>query len=158
MTDYASIADAIKATLQADAWLGNVANVTTIEAYGRDFQFQGDDDAPFYDDAELPALSILPNVSPQDQQIETVGEIRHLVQAEVTVVSGAAGAAASARAHDAIVGNIERVLDAQKTSAADLGINALVRDVGTTTSRFKRSEKTYFISRINFIIDLTTTY
>lgn len=157
MSDYSAIGDAIAATILADAFLGDPLNVKTVEVYGRGFQFQGDDDENYYKLTELPAMSIEPNESPQDEELNTVGEIRNLVACEITTVSFSADAASARRNHDAIIKNLERVLNAQNTSAAALGIDAYVRDVATETERFKK-EKNYFIeSKTSFNVDITTT-
>ena len=156
MTDATHIAESTKATLERDSWLGNTANVKTIEAHKREFSLQGDDDRPFYKESELPAMAIDPDAGGKEQDFETVGEIRENVIAEVMTVSGDADAVTAEDNHNTIIKNLERVLEEQVTSEKDLGMDALVKDVSTETEDpFKKGNKTYYISRTTFTVDIT---
>lgn len=156
--DYTALANAIKTTLEADSWLGNVANVVTIEAFPREFSLQGEGGQLFYEESELPAMSINPNADPKGQDTETVGEILESVSAEITTISYHTDPSTAYTEHNTILSNLERVLDAQKTSVADLGIDALVKDVSTTPGTFKKGSNYFYYSRTNFTVLLTTLY
>jgi len=158
MTDYTSLANAIKTTLQADSWIGNVANVKNIETYEREFSLQGEEGAPFYKESELPAMAIIPNASGKTQDGSAVGEILESVASEITTVSFNSVVLTAAQEHDTIIKNLERVLDAQKKSTADMGIDALVKNVSTETERFKKGNKYFYFSRTSFTVLLTSTY
>lgn len=156
MTDYTHIAKTTKVTLGNDSWIGNVANVKTIEDFLREFPLQGGDDQMFFLDAELPAISIDPKANDKEQDFDTVGEIREDVFAEVIIVSGHADPQTAENKHDEIIKNVERVLEDQRTSILDLGYDALVKDVVTETDDpFKKNNKTYYISRTAFTVDIT---
>jgi hypothetical protein len=57
-----------------------------------------------------------------------------------------------------VVGNIERVLEKQKSSNNDLGIGGFVREVTTDEEQFKKGEYYYFISTTNAQIELTVNF
>lgn len=158
MVDYTSLANALKTTLQADAWVGNIANVKTIETFKRDFSLQGEDGASFYQPSELPALAIIANASPKGQDGAAVGEISESVFSEIETTSLNSDKQTTQVEHETIIKNLERVLDAQKTSVADLGIDALVKDVSTTTKEWKKGKNYFYFSTTSFTVLLTTTY
>ncbi len=158
MVDYVALANAIKTTLEADSWVGNIANVKTVETYSREFSLQGEEGAPFYKDTELPAMAITPNAQGKSQDGAAVGEILESVASEVMTVTFHSVVLTAAQEHDTIIKNLERVLDAQKTSSADLGIDALVKDVSTETERFKKGANYFHLSRTRFTVLLTATY
>ena len=158
MTDYSTIATAIKTTLQADAWIGNTANVKTIEVYLRESALQGGQDFPFYEKKLLPLMAIIPNVTPKGVDLSTTREIRETIACEVWTISSGQEVAAGWNNHYPIVGNLERVLSKQKTSANDLGIDALVTGVASEDSHKKVDKTLYFLSKTSFIVDLTNTF
>jgi len=156
MTDYTHINQSIKATLVRDSWIGNSANVKTIEDFKREFSLQGDDDKPFYKDSELPAMAIDSKAGGKEQNLETVGEIRENIFSEITIISGDADAQTAEINHNTIIQNLERVLEAQITSIQDLGLDALVKDVATDpVEPFKKANKTYYFSRTTLTLDIT---
>ncbi len=158
MTDYVSVANAIQATLTADAWMGDPNNVRTIEVYKRGFQLQDEKDALFFSPADLPALAVVPNAAAKQQTLETTNEIRETVSAQVVAVTRHRDAQAGWTAHQAIVRNIERVLEAQKSSQADLGMDAFVRGVATTEEQFKKGAHYYFATTTTAEIELTASF
>lgn len=158
MTDYIRLADAIRATLLADAWTGNSANVKTIEAHKRGYSLQDPNDLLSFADAELPALTVIANARPKEQSQETTNEIRERVRSQVLGVSRHRDAQAGLAAHLLIVENVERILEAQKSSSADLGIDAFVQTTFTTQEQFKRGPFYYFVSTTDAVIELTRTF
>lgn len=153
MTDYTALANAIKTTLQGDPWIGNTANIKTIETYKRDVSLQSVGGAPFYKEAELPALAVYPNRG-KTQSGRTVTLDLNAVQVEITVVSFNTVVLTAAQEHHTAVHKIETLLDAQKTEAQDFGKGVFARDVETTTLRWKKGNKYFFFSRIRFTAEL----
>ncbi|VAX27383.1 hypothetical protein MNBD_NITROSPINAE05-1442 [hydrothermal vent metagenome] len=158
MTDYTSLATAIKTTLEADAWLGNSANVKTIEIHRRGFSLQDAKDAQFFSQADLPAIAVVANSGPKQQQLTTTNEILETVFCEISAVTEGRGLQAGMTLHQGIVENIERVLEKQKSSANDLGIDAFVQNVSTTESQVKKGEFYYFISTTRAKVELTASF
>lgn len=158
MTDYTSLANAIKTTLQADPWIGNLVNVKTIETYKRDFSLQGEEGPSFYKEEELPAMGIIPNASPKLQEDHTVGELLEEINPEIITVSFGPDLPSAPQEHDEIIGNLERVLEAQNKSAVALGIDAYVKNISTITERDKKDKNYIYFSRTSFTVSLTTIY
>ena len=158
MTDYTALATAIKTTLLADAWIGDPANVKIVETGKRGFSVQDEKDTLYFGDGDLPALAIIANASPQEQSVNTTNEIRSLVAPEIMVVSKHRDAQAGIVAQDTIVANVERVLEKQKSSSADLGIDAFVEQVSSSTVQEKKGEYYYFVSTIVARVELTTAF
>ncbi len=158
MTDYTLLANAIKTTLSADAWLGNSANVKTIEIHRRGFSLQDSKDAQFFSHADLPAIAVIPNSSPKQQKLATTNEIRETLFCEISAVSRERGLQTGMTVHQSLVQNIERVLEKQKSSLNDLGIDAFVQQVSTTENQLKKGEFYYFISTSRAEIELTASF
>ncbi|MBC8284364.1 MAG: hypothetical protein H8E32_11170 [Nitrospinae bacterium] len=156
MTDYTALGIAIKTTLQNDTWFGN--NVQTIETHKRGFSIQDEKDARFFSKEDLPAIAIVPNAESKKQEIQTTNEIRETISAQVVAVSRTRNAQSGMTTHQSLVQNIERVLEKQKSSADNLGIDAFVQSVGTLEEQFKKGEYYYFISTTTAQIDLTATF
>jgi len=158
VTDYTSLANAIKTTLQADTWLGNLANVKTIEIHRRGFSLQDSKDAQFFSEVDIPAIAVIPNSSPKQQRQETTNEIREIIPSEIAAVSRDRDLQAGLTAHQTLIQNIERVLEKQKSSLNDFGIDAFVQQVSTTESQLKKGEYFYFVSTTTARIELTATF
>ena len=158
VTDYTSLANAIKTSLENDSWLGNPANVKTIEIHRRGFSLQDPKDAQFFSASDVPAVAVIPNSSPKQQRLETTNEIRETIPCEISAVSRHRDFKAGMTAHQAIVQNIERVLEKQKSSIDDLGIDAFVPQVSTTEEQIKKGELYYFLSTTTARIELTATF
>jgi hypothetical protein len=158
MTDYTSLATAIKTTLEADAWLGNSANVKTVEIHRRGFSLQDAKDAQFFSSVDLPAIAVIANSGPKQQKLATTNEILETVFCEISAVTQGRGLQAGITVHQDIVENIERVLEKQKSSSNDLGIDAFVQTVSTTESQVKKGEFYYFISTTQAKVELTAPF
>lgn len=158
MTDYTSLANAIKTTMLADSWLGNPANVKTLEIHRRGFSLQDSKDAQFFSQADLPAIAIIPNSGPKQQRLTTTNEIQETLFCEISAVSFNRGLQSGMTVHHSIVHNIERVLEKQKSSLYDLGVDAFVQRVSTTENQIKKGEFYYFISTIQAQIELTVNF
>jgi len=158
MTDYTVLANAIKATLTADEQLGNVANVKTIESRKRGFSVQSNSDALFFGDAELPALAIIPNARGKQTSLSTTNEARETHTAQIVVISRDRDAQAGLDAQSTIVENVERVMEAQRSSSDNLGIDAFVRSVSSTDEQFKKGDHYYFATTVEAQIELTATF
>ncbi len=158
MTDYAQIGDAVRAALLADSWLGDPANVKTAETHKRGFSLQDDKDALAFSRDELPAIAIVPNAGPKQSDQTATNEIRSVVRSQAAVVSCHRDARTGLDNHLRIVANLERVLERQKTSQDDLGIDAFVSDVATEQERFKKGEYYYFLSRTDFNVEITSVF
>jgi len=158
VTDYTALGNAIKTTLQNDSWVGDSANVKTIETHKRGFSIQDEKDARFFSPSDLPAIAVVPNAEAKQQEPGATNEIRETVPAQVIAVTRLRDAQAGLTVHHSLVANIERVLDKQKSSSADLGIGAFVREVNTTEEQFKKGEYYYFISTTSTQIELTVNF
>ncbi len=158
MTDYTAFGNAIKTTLQNDFWVGNSANVKTLETHKRGFSIQDEKDARFFSPSDLPAIAVVPNAEGKQQEPGATNEIRETVPAQVIAVTRLRDAQSGLNAHHSLVANIERVLDKQKSSSADLGIGGFVREVSTTEEQFKKGEYYYFISTTTAQIELTVNF
>lgn len=158
MTDYTALGNAIKSTLQNDSWAGNSSNVKTLETHKRGFSIQDEKDARFFSPADLPAIAVVPNAEGKQQEPGATNEIRETVSAQVIGVSRHRDAQAGLTAHHTLVANIERVMDKQKSSSADLGVDGFVREVSTSEEQFKKGEYYYFISTTTAQIELTVNF
>jgi hypothetical protein len=158
MTDYTSLASAIKTTLSADTWLGNSANVKTIEIHRRGFSLQDSKDAQFFSQADLPAIAIIPNSGPKQQRLVTTNEIQETLFCEISAVTFERGLQTGMTVHQSLIQNIERVLEKQKSSLNDLGLDAFVRQASTTENQVKKGEFYYFISTTRAEIELTANF
>jgi hypothetical protein len=158
MTDYTSLANAIKTTLSADTWLGNSTNVKTIEIHRRGFSLQDAKDGQFFSQADLPAIAIIPNSNPKQQKLATTNEIRETIFSEISAVSRERGLQNGMTAHQSLIQNIERLMEQQKNSVNDLGVDAFVRQISTTENQVKKGDFYYFISTTRAEIELTATF
>ena len=155
MTDYTSLAKAIKTTFLSDSWLGDSVNVKTIEIHRRGFSLQDQKDAQFFSTADIPAIAVIPNSSPKLQGLETTNEIRETISSEIAAVIRDRDFKTGMTAHQTLIQNIERVLDKQKSSLNDLGIDAFVQQVSTTEEQIKKAEFYYFLSTTTTRIEMT---
>jgi len=158
VTDYTALATAIKTTLLSDPWVGNSANVKTLETHKRGFSMQNEKDARFFAPSDLPAIAVVPNAEGKQQEPGATNEIRETVMAQVIAVTRQRDPQLGLTAHYSVVGNIERVLEKQKSSNNDLGIGGFVREVTTDEEQFKKGEYYYFISTTNAQIELTVNF
>jgi hypothetical protein len=158
MTDYTQLAEAIRTTLLADSYLGNIANITTIETHKRGFSIQENRDALFFGEADLPAIAIVPNSGPKESVLNTTNEQIETIKTQVIGVSKDRDAQAGLTAHLSIVENIESVLEKQRSSTHDLGLDAFVRRVSTTHEQLKKGEFYYFISTTTAAVELTSNF
>jgi hypothetical protein len=158
VTDYTSLANAIKTTFVADSWLGNAANVKTIEIHRRGFSLQDSKDAQYFSEADIPAIAVIPNTSPKQQRQETTNEILETIPCDIAAVSRHRDLQIGMTAHQTLIQNIERVLEKQKSSLNDFGVDAFVQQVSTTESQMKKGEFFYYISTTTARIELTATF
>lgn len=158
MTDYNALAVALKTTLQADAILGDSANIKTIETRRRGFSLSDEKDAQFFSPGDLPAIAIIANARAKDSALVTTNEIRETLRAEIILISRSRDNQAGLDAHQTLVFHLERVLDKQKSSANDLGIDAFVRALSTTDEQIKSGEYYYLISTTAADIELTAAF
>jgi hypothetical protein len=158
VTDYTALGNAIKTTFENDSWVGNPANIKTLEMHKRGFSIQDEKDARFFSPSDLPALAIVPNSEGKQQEPGATNEIRETVPAQVIGITRHRDAQSGLNIHHNVVANIERVLDKQKSSSADLGIGGFVREVSTTEEQFKKGEYYYFISTTTSQIELTVNF
>jgi hypothetical protein len=158
VTDYTALGNNIKSTLLDDSWVGNSANVKTLETHKRGFSIQDEKDARFFSPADLPAIAVVPNAEGKQQEPGATNEIRETVSAQVIGVTRQRDAQAGLIAHHTLVANIERVMEKQKSSSADLGVDGFVREVSTSEEQFKKGEYYYFISTTTAQIELTVNF
>jgi hypothetical protein len=156
VTDYTALGNAIKTTLQNDTWVGN--NVQTIEIHKRGFSIQDEKDAQYFSKEDLPAIAVIPNSGAKQQEIQTTNEIRETVPAQIVTVNQMRNAQTGIEENLLIVKNIERILDKQKSSTNNLGIDAFVQSVSTTDEQFKKGEYYYFISTTTAQIEITIPF
>ncbi|PIQ96541.1 MAG: hypothetical protein COV67_09015 [Nitrospinae bacterium CG11_big_fil_rev_8_21_14_0_20_56_8] len=157
MTDYTALANAIKATLGTDAWTGDANHVKSVEIHKRGFSLQELRDALYFNPADLPALAVVANAGGKEQELSATNEIRETVVSQVIAVTCHRDARAGLDAHHTLTGNVERVLDAQKSSAQDLGIDAFVQSVSTHDEQFKNGDFYFFVSTSECRIELTAS-
>ncbi|NIQ97612.1 MAG: hypothetical protein GWN87_28145 [Desulfuromonadales bacterium] len=159
MSDYQSLASAVETTLGADAWLGDRNNVRTIEVHARGFDISEQKDPLFIDPSDLPALVINPNAVKKNQEGTATNEILDIVTVQVATVTRHRDPRSGLTDHYAIIKNLEAVLDKQKSSANDLGIDAYVRQAGTTDPEIqKKGDYYFFTSFTEAVVELTTTF
>jgi len=158
VTDYTALGNAIKSTLQNDPWVGNSANVKTLETHKRGFSIQDENDARFFSPSDLPAIAVVPNSEAKQQEPGATNEIRETIPAQVIGVTRHRDAQSGLIAHHNMVANLERILDKQKSSSADLGVGGFVREVSTNEEQFKKGEYYYFISTTSAQIELTVNF
>ncbi|QPJ64588.1 MAG: hypothetical protein G3M78_03925 [Candidatus Nitrohelix vancouverensis] len=158
MTDYSQLATAVASTLSADAFLGDSANVKTIETHKRGFSIQDNRDSLFFGDVDLPAIAVVPNSEPKESALTTTREQVDSVKAQVVAVSRDRDAQAGLDAHYQIVQHIETILEKQRSSTDHLGLDAFVRQVATEHESFKKGEFYYFVSTTSALIELTVTF
>lgn len=154
MTDYTALANGIKTTLEADSWVGDLANVKTIETYKREVALQGIEGFPYFTITELPALSIYPNRG-KAHESRTVTLDTNAVRSEIAVVSYNSVKLTAAQEHFAILKNVEAVLNSQKTETNDMGIGAYVDEIEVETRRFKKGTNFFYFSIISFTVELS---
>ncbi len=156
VTDYTAFGNAIKTTLQNDTWIGN--NVRTVEIHKRGFSIQEEKDARYFSKEDLPAIAVIPNSGAKQQEIQTTNEIRETVPAQIVTVTRMRNAQIGNEENLLVVNNIERILDKQKSSTNNLGIDAFVQSVSTTGEQFKKGEYYYFISTTTAQIEIITPF
>lgn len=155
MTDYTALANALKAKLEADAYM--IANSVTVEKWTRGLEVQDDDGTLRCSDSDLPLLVIqIPSGGKSSEHYPR--EIRSSVPGQVTAVTTAATLQAGVDDHMELIAALEDELESLKTSLNNLGANTLVQDVSSTVNTQKRGESVYFITRTSFLIDTTNTY
>jgi hypothetical protein len=158
MTDYSALGNAIKNTLENDSWVGNSANVKTLETHKRGFTIQDEKDARFFSPSDLPAIAVVPNAESKQQEPGATNEIRETVAAQVIAVTRHRDTQSGLTSHHNLVANIERILEKQKSSSANLGMDGFVREVSTSEEQFKKGEYYYFISTTSTQIELTVKF
>lgn len=138
MTDlYSTIEEAILAAFEADAWLGDTDNVKVIETDLREALLTGEAVSRGFMREELPAVQIKANLAPTGEDLATTNVIEKQVPVVIVSVSAALVRSTARDSGQILLGHLEDVLDAQKSSEADLGIDALVRDVKSTLVEVK---------------------
>ena len=119
MTDTVALGNAVKTTLEADAWIGDAANVTTIEIHKRGFKIQDLGDALFFSKEDLPALAIVPRTRNKESLVGTTNELDETHFVGVVLVTVDRKVADGLDAHDVIIENIERVLNEGQASTLE---------------------------------------
>lgn len=158
MTDYNALALAIQTTLEQDAFLGDTANIKTIDTERRGFSLSDEADAQFFSPEDLPALAVIANARAKDSSLVTTNEIRETLRSEIITISRSRDLQAGLSAHQDLLFHVERVLEKQKTSANNLGIDAFVRSLATSTEQTKSGEYFYLISTTTVDIELTAVF
>lgn len=158
MTDYNALALALKTTLEQDAFLGDTANIKTIETERRGFSLSDQEDAQFFSPEDLPALAVIANARAKDSSLVTTNEIRETLRSEIITISRSRDLQAGLSVHQDLLFHVERVLEKQKTSANNLGIDAFVRSLATSTEQTKSGEYFYLISTTAVDIELTAVF
>lgn len=158
MTDYAQVGNAVKTTFLADSWLGNSANVKTLEVWKRGFMIQDARDARFFNVNELPAIAIVPNAEPKTSGQVATNEIRSVVKPQMVTITRHRDPQAGKDAQNAIVANVERMLEKQKSSAQSLGIDAYVFNIATADEQFKDGEYYWFVSTTHCDVEITNQF
>lgn len=158
MTDYALVGNAIKTTLLADSWIGNTANVKTLEVHKRGFMIQDARDAQYFNVNDIPAIAIVPNAAPKSSTQTTTNEIRSVAKSQVITVTRNRDPHAGRDVQCGIVANVERVLEKQKSSAQSLDIDAYVFNVSTLEEQFKDGDYYYFVSTTSCDIEIVTQF
>ena len=100
----------------------------------------------------------MPNSEAKQQEPGATNEIRETIPAQVIGVTRHRDAQSGLIAHHNMVANLERILDKQKSSSADLGVGGFVREVSTNEEQFKKGEYYYFISTTTTQIELTVNF
>lgn len=162
MSFFQTLGPKIKETLQADAWLGDVANVEKIELDVRLFRIDEKETMLFFDEDDLPAIAITPQSAPPANEVTAKQEETVQFPCEIQVVSRARilkhdiGRAA----HRVLIDNLERVIRSQRRSSADWsGLDALTRTYGTgSIQTFKEGDYVIFTSTTNVSIEVTQTF
>lgn len=158
MTDYTAIGNAIKTTFLADAWLGNVANVKTIELEKRGYNIQDQKNADFFSQNDLPAIAIVSNGSGKSSEQQTTNEIHSTVKPQIIGIIRSRNRQTALGLLQTMVSNIESVLEKQKKSTQALGIDAFVMNISTTEAEYKDGEYYLMISTTTCDIEVITTF
>lgn len=140
--DYAAIETAVHDTLQADSWLGDTDNVKTFDKGHRNFALHEKGAALYFGVNDLPAVSVFIKSDTKRQDFNTTNELDETVTVEVqSVLYVAQGSEDTVEGTmRTLVQNIERVLDAQKTSAKNLGLDSECGYVNSTRTQFVYAE------------------
>lgn len=158
MTDYTAIGAAIKTTFLADAWLGNVSNVKTIELEKRGYNIQDQKNADYFSQNDFPAIAIIPNGAGKSSEQQTTNEIYSQVRPRIIGFIRSRNRQTALGLLQTMVANIESVLEKQKKSTQALGIDAFVTNVSTTTEEHKDGEYYLMISTTTCEIEVITTF
>ena len=158
MTDYTAVGAAIRTTFLADSWLGNTANVLTIETEKRGFNIQDQKDAEYFSEVDLPAIAIVSSGSGKTSEQTTTNEIESFVKPEIICIVRGRDRRTVIGTAQTIISNIERVLEKQKTSVNALGIDAFVLNVSTQIEESKDGEYYFIVSKTTCDVEITTTF
>jgi len=146
--DYTAIETAVHDTLKADAWLGDAANVKTWSKGHRNFVLHEKGASLYFDVNDLPAVSVAIQPDSKRQEFNVTNELEETVTVEVqSAIYIAQGDHAAGEAQfREIIQNIERVLDGQRTSANNLGLDSECGAVNSTRTRatFAETDKHRF--------------
>ncbi len=153
MTDYSTLADAIKTTLWGDSWIDDFPNIKVIESYQREPSLQGAD-SPFFRENEGPFIVIVPKVSGKSEVAGTVTQVVESIPVEILMVSGGTDIVAAEKEHETILYNLDRVLDNQNLFGEGFGISGFMAGMNQATSRFKKGNVFYYSSKITFSVEL----
>ena len=157
MTDYTSIANALKTTLTADSWLGNTVNVKTVEIHQRGENISRSGDSLYFASNETPALAIVPNVAKSTSALISAEEVLISTRCQILGFTFDVNAQTGMANHIQLLTNLERVLEKQKSEQDDLGIGARVWDVSSQTDRKKKGSLFYFVSKTEFNVEQIAT-
>lgn len=146
MTDYNALATAVKDTLEADAFFSAMPKpVKTIEIGVRGFQIAGDAAADFFRPEDLPGMSINPKPVAKTSQFNTTNELDEVQPVDIALVTQVRDLQTGEVAHYVILKNLERVLNAERTSLKNFGIDAVAESVTTDTTEITKTGDFYYL-------------
>ncbi len=157
MINYDTVNVAVKDTLEADVFFSGGENIRTIESHERPFSLQGEEGPPIFKSEEMPALNVILPSGSVEEDLSTTQEVRRFIPGKIMVRSLHENSQDGMVEQYLLVENVERILNAQKTSVKDLGIGAYVKDVSSETVRYKKENQTIIETAVTFVVDVTTT-
>ncbi len=153
MSDYSVVGNAVRNTLLADSWIADPANVKTVETYSRGYSLRESEESQYFGPEEAPAIAVIPNPASRKGHAISASRLLEQVNVEVVAVTFHREAQTGMAVQHQFVGNIERVLENQKTAGKDLGIGAFVDGLGTADRTTKNGELFCLVSTIRFQIE-----
>lgn len=146
MSDYNGLATAVKDTIEADAYFADAdPPVKTIEIGVQGFNIAADTAANFFRMEDLPGMSINAKPEKKTSQFETTNELDEILPVDMALVTRVRKLQPGEVAHNAILKELERVLNAQRTSSASFGIDAVTESVTTSTTVITKAGDFHYI-------------